>query len=528
MSGNNILAGFGTIAPKRSPTVTLVKYWPTCFSLVAGNTRVCHSTMAVFTEKILYAIKTSTVGSMPARICARRVFHSVQCASHSCPDEPESVLFVSSVWPERTSSAAGVRTSDLVMSFLDRGYRVEYASTSAIDANNRVHVDFLEQQRVGTHTCRANREDEFADMLAHVEPSIVVFDRYYTEEMFSFIVHKHMPHVCRILDMQDVHFLRTWRQECARTAETLDISRDVLESIPPATYTPCVRELASIFRSDMTLVCSPTEVELLHSTFGVNRELLVEAGFFNGASPFQGSTNSFHKRRNVMMIGNFKHPPNADSVEWACGELWHHVRKHLATEFGLGDHDMPWLHVYGSYANNERIISKIGKPETLGIKLCGFAPTLEIMSEYKILFAPLRFGAGLKGKVVDAWHHGLPVVTTVIGSEGMGDAHAPWGGVGSARTGEELVHAVAQLYMDDNMWSDCQSKGFELLSTLYDRDKNLSAIHKAIECRLEDLERFRDSNYLGSMLWLQTMRSTEYFSKWIEEKEKSNFLHTES
>jgi O-antigen biosynthesis protein len=467
---------------------------------------------------MITAIQARSIFRITPTLGCRRALHTMYCAG---PAEP-SVLFISPVWPERTSSAAGVRTSDLVSSFIDRGYRVDYASTSSIDANNKVHVDILEQHKVGTHICQGNNEEGFLEILHHVKPSLVIFDRFYTEEMFSFILQKHMPGVCRILDMQDVHFLRTWRQEQA-CIPSCDI-RDLISSFPPSSYQSCVRELASIYRSDMTLVCSPRELEVLEATFGVDRELLVEASFFNGASPFEGSPTPYSQRKNMMMIGNFRHPPNADSVEWACTELWPRIRERLSRETCLKKEDMPWLHVYGSYGNKEKLISKIGKPEKLGVKLCGFAPTLEIMSEYRVLFAPLKFGAGLKGKIVDAWHHGLPVVTTVIGSEGMGDAHVPWGGIGSASTSEDLIQAAVQLYMNQKEWTDCQGQGFNLLRTLYDRERNISQIHHAIESRLEDLDTFRASNYLGSMLWSQTMRSTEYFSKWIEEKEKSRVL----
>lgn len=478
--------------------------------------------MVLITKKLFDVFKRSSVQRIAPTRKIKRVLYSVECQGHV--QEGTSVLFVSSLWPERTSSAAGVRTSDLITSFLERGYRVEYASTSGIDDRNKIHVDILEQQGVGTHTCVANKEDAFVDMLDRVKPSLVLFDRFYTEEMFSFILQKHMPQACRILDMQDVHFLRAWRQACAEKAQDdIDLMRDIMSTVPPSSYQPCLRELASIYRSDLTLVCSPREIDLLQDTFGVDKDLLIEAGFFNGASPLENASSSFDQRSNFMMIGNFKHPPNADSVEWACTDLWPRIRRQLGETLGLHDDALPWLDVYGSYAHNERIISKIGAPEKKGVRLCGFAPTLEIMSEYRVLFAPLRFGAGLKGKVVDAWHHGLPVITTVVGSEGMIKGtleESRWGGLGSATTSEDIVCDAVRLYTEENLWSECQAQGFELLRSLYDRESNFSIIHEAIDMRRENIERWRGSKYVGAMLWSQTMRSTEYFSKWIEEKER--------
>ena len=65
--------------------------------------------------------------------------------------------------------------------------------------------------------------------------------------------------------------------------------------------------------------------------------------------------------------------------------------------------------------------------QAAGIFLKGHAPSLDILRSYRVLLAPLRFGAGLKGKIVDAWAHGLPVCTTPIGAEGMfAPDHTGW------------------------------------------------------------------------------------------------------
>lgn len=58
-------------------------------------------------------------------------------------------------------------------------------------------------------------------------------------------------------------------------------------------------------------------------------------------------------------------------------------------------------------------------PQAKGVHIKGFAPSLDIMQQYRVCLAPIRFGAGLKGKIVDSWAHGLPVCTTPVGAEGM-------------------------------------------------------------------------------------------------------------
>lgn len=203
----------------------------------------------------------------------------------------------------------------------------------------------------------------------------------------------------------------------------------------------------------------------------------------------------------------------------------------------------------------------------------GWAPSLDLMLSYRCLLAPLRFGAGLKGKVVDAWWHGLPVVTTPCGAEGMraadaapGDAPAAgldaaaaaaaapdpaaegyvwqlgggggssgaepavqqaaageaWGGLCGATTAAGVAQAAALLYSDRQLWEGCQRRGFELLSLLYDRERNLQRVLAAVEGAAAAAQERRAADFTGAMLWHQQNRATEFFSRWIELKETGN------
>lgn len=454
----------------------------------------------------------------PCSYAQRRAFSSILPVTphnrvtkrlHSTSDRVgnDSVLFVSPVWPERTSSAAGVRTSDLIASFLEKECKVSYA---AMASPNKHSEALARDGGVEVYPCQANRVDDFKRILDAARPTTVVFDRYYAEEMFSYIVRDHIPDAMRVLDMQDVHFLRTWRQKVVGGGET-DLWK-VIRSMPPSTYEPCLRELASIYRCDVTCVCSPREIEILQHQYGVDEDRLVEAGFFN--EPQCVDTTSFGERHDAMMIGNFRHPPNADSVQWACRFLWPAVRSAMKD---LGVDRLPSLHVYGAYGEGQ---AGLHDPEH-GIEFHGFAPSLDMMSQYRVLFAPLRFGAGLKGKIVDAWKYGCPVITTPVGSEGMGDHNCnDWGGFGTAITEQDIIRDFIALYTDKEVWFRCQTQGFHLLDVLYNRERTLTALHESLHERYTTLTSWRNSkNYIGEILWSQSMRCTEYFSRWIELKE---------
>ena len=164
--------------------------------------------------------------------------------------------------------------------------------------------------------------------------------------------------------------------------------------------------------------------------------------------------------------------------------------------------------------------------QALGLHIRGFAPSLDVMLRYRASLAPLRYGAGLKGKVVDSWWHGLPVVTTPIGAEGMqqpggSDAAqaAEWGGLCTATSAEQLAADTVRLVSDETLWRASQRRGFSLLAQLYDRQANLGRVCAAVEEALAEQEQRRGQDFVGGMLWQQGQRATEYFSRWIELKE---------
>ncbi|KAL4429361.1 hypothetical protein ABPG77_005135 [Micractinium sp. CCAP 211/92] len=441
-----------------------------------------------------------------------------------------------------------------------------------------------------------NREALLVEALAAAAPTAVVFDRFYAEEAFSFRVRELAPRALRILDMQDFHALRACRQ---RLAEAGAPPAGVLAARPDAHAPECLRELAAIHRSDLTLVCSPVEMDMLVRHYGVPASKLVLAPFFAPPSPYdqqaaggaqaaaaaaagqssaaaaaapgQSSTAAaarggsaacppFHERRHFVMIGNWRHPPNLDSARWACSELWPALRAALPA----GEREHAELHLYGAYAAGAA--QQLHRPKE-GVRMMGFAPSLDLMLRYRALLAPLRFGAGLKGKIVDAWWHGLPVLTTPLGAEGMtaadadpadlvtagtavaaaqaaadpacdghvwqlgdgsvcseaeaaaGSSQDDWGGLCSADTSAGLAAAAALLYSDEQLWSSCQQRGFQLLRLLYDAERNLARVHAAVEAAAAELEARRASDFTGAMLWSQQLRATEYFSRWIELKE---------
>lgn len=145
--------------------------------------------------------------------------------------------------------------------------------------------------------------------------------------------------------------------------------------------------------------------------------------------------DDFEKREGILFVGGFAHPPNADAVLWFAKEIYPLIR---ATE------EIPF-YVVGSKVTEE--IKALERPGD-GICIKGFVSDEELAELYKtcrIVVVPLRYGAGVKGKVIEALYYGAPIVTTSIGAEGIGEAETV---MRIEDRPEDFAKAVTDLYRD--------------------------------------------------------------------------------
>ncbi len=133
----------------------------------------------------------------------------------------------------------------------------------------------------------------------------------------------------------------------------------------------------------------------------------------------------------------------------------------------------------------------------------------------RILLAPLRYGAGLKGKIFDAMIHGVPVCTSEVGAEGMYIHGAPNGLV--SKNDLEFIDNAIQLYLDQELWNSCQQQGFELLSGGYNRDAFAKAL-KAKTSRLILSNTLSTKSFEQKLLNYHSFRHLKFKSRWIEVK----------
>ena len=174
------------------------------------------------------------------------------------------------------------------------------------------------------------------------------------------------------------------------------------------------------------------------------------------------------------------------------------------------------LNIYGAYPSQK--VLQLHNPKE-GFLIHGRAESAEeVIRSAKVLLAPIRFGAGIKGKLLECMEYGTPSVTTSIGAEAMCD-NLPWNGFVENEHSEFISKAVL-LYSNQEVWEKTIQNGYKII-----QQKFLFSIYKSkflntLNELQSNLDSHRNANFIGQMLQFHTLRSTEFMSRWIEEKNK--------
>lgn len=408
----------------------------------------------------------------------------------------KQLLIIGFVWPEPKSSAAGSRMMHLIEIFQSKAYEITFA-TSCAKSNNAFD---LESIGVTTKAITLN-DSSFDIFIKQLDPDIVLFDRFMIEEQYGWRVVEQCPHALRILDTEDLHCLRKGRLQALKDDTVFDINHlynDIAK-----------REIASIYRCDLSIMISEVEIEILKHQFKVDEHLLQYLPFLLDSISLKSQKElpNYKKREHFITVGNFLHEPNVDGLIHLKKNIWPFIRKKLPKAE---------IHIYGAYESQKA--NQLHSEED-GFLIKGFVENInEVMQHYKVCLVPLRFGAGLKGKIVDAMLNGTPCVTTSIGAEGMYGDLEPNGFVEDDP--KEFTIKAIELYTNKIFWAGKQKNGVKIINIRFDKLLFTADFLHRLELLQNGLEAHRKSNFTGTMLMHHTLQSTKYMSKWIEEKNK--------
>ena len=406
----------------------------------------------------------------------------------------KKLLIIGFVWPEPKSSAAGSRMLQIIEQLQNQGYAITFASAAKTSQNT------FDLESIGVYLQAIYLNDSSFDVfISELNPEVVLFDRFMTEEQYGWRVAEQCPDALRILDTEDFHGLRKAREEALKQNAAVSITHlqnDITK-----------REIASMYRCDLSLIISEAEMDVLINRFQIDKSILYYLPFL--LNPISESEQKllpgFGMRDHFITIGNFLHAPNYDAVLYLKQTIWTLIRKQLPNV---------QLHVYGAY-ESQKVLQLHNVKEGFLIK--GFAKDAnEVMKNAKVCLASLRFGAGLKGKLVDAMQNGTPCVMTPIAAEGMFGDEEPNGFV--EENPEALSARAIEIYRDLDLWRAKQQNGFIALNNRFAKSNFEFVFKTKIENIYNRLNEHRQSNFIGQLLMHQTLQSTKYMSKWIEAK----------
>jgi glycosyltransferase involved in cell wall biosynthesis len=413
-------------------------------------------------------------------------------------EELKKLLIIGFVWPEPNSSAAGGRMMQLISIFKENGFDITFASP-ALDSDFMVDLSKFDVEKRSIEL----NNSSFDDFITKLNPDAVLFDRFMIEEQFGWRVAENCPNAIRLLDTEDLHCLRTARQKAFKENRTFMLTDLLSEEVAK-------REIASILRCDLSYIISEFEMKVLKDVFKIDSALLQYLPFLVEEMSQEDLLKlpCFEERQHFVFIGNFLHEPNWNTVQYLKESIWPSIKKQLPEAI---------LEVYGAYPSQK--VLQLHQPKN-GFFIMGRAENaIGVVKKAKVVLAPIRFGAGLKGKLLEAMQCGTPSVTSTIGSEAM-HADLPWNGFIEDNP-EEFAKQAVFLYQNKNAWEDSQKNGIRIINQCYLKDQHACALISTVNSLLNNSESHRLHNFMGGLLQHHTLRSTMYMSKWIEAKNKN-------
>lgn len=263
-----------------------------------------------------------------------------------------------------------------------------------------------------------------------------------------------------IYDTVDLHYLRLHRQaDFATTSEDKEYLLDMSKKHE-------VLEKFLMSETDQTLVVSQAEVEILKDAGCKNVTVVSNIHSIDSDSYKHG----FDDRKNLLFVGGYAHHPNIDAIRWFVTDIFPLILK---------KDPRIQLHVVGSqmpddlreFLENENNVIVDGFVENLG----------PLLRSTRVFIAPLRYGAGVKGKIGQAIEHGMPVVSTSIGAEGMFLQDGVSAMVGD--TEEAFAKKVLALYGDKKQWTAVQKNARKVLAEHFSPEHATKALKSVIKTR---------------------------------------------
>jgi glycosyltransferase involved in cell wall biosynthesis len=334
--------------------------------------------------------------------------------------------------PTPDRDAGSRRLTAILQGLVDLGYAVTY-----LPHNGQRRVPYTRQlERLGVEVFGGPDDcwplvQEMADGLTHAWVA-----RPHVAESLIPRLRADLPHLPIIYDTVDLHFLREEREAALKGDASLTARAEETRRL----------ELAIAGSVEALLVVSPFERDLLSRLIPSPVYVIP---IVHDVGPRRTQAPVSHE---LLFVGGFRHPPNEDAVEWFVTDVLPRVRRRVRSACFL---------IAGA-----DITDRVRALESEAVQVLGWVPRLEpLYARVRAAVAPLRYGAGMKGKVGEALSVGVPMAMTTVAAEGMyieNGVHAL-----VADDPDMLADGIVQLLQDDDLWVRLSNRGQRLVEERY-------------------------------------------------------------
>jgi hypothetical protein len=338
------------------------------------------------------------------------------------------VLIIDSIYPRPDRDAGSVEAMNFIDMFHTLGYQVAFVADAEFSADNPARRALT---TMGVY-CVSQSDYESVEAFltaASATLDVCVLSRVHSGGRYMEAVKRLCPDTKIVFNTVDLHHIREEREALLKKdRRALNLAWRTRE-----------RELAIARLADATIVVSESEAVLLSETIPGTPVYTIPLVY---KSPSR--TNGFASRHGIGFIGNFIHSPNVDAVDYFLDTIWPEVRSRLP--------GVPF------YIIGPGIPDEIWRRTEPGVIVIDHDPDLAArLEELRVTVAPLRYGAGAKGKIISSLAQGVPCVATSIAAEGMGMVAGEAITVGD--TPEEFCRHVVTLHTDSEAWTKLSERG---------------------------------------------------------------------
>jgi len=260
---------------------------------------------------------------------------------------------------------------------------------------------------------------------------IAIIARPYIAVKYIDSIKSKLPN-CRIIyDTTDLHFLRMKRQSSVDKS----VNKDEIKKMHDT-------EFYLMKNSDFTILTSNVEAKILHE-----EDDSLKFAVLPNVHEIIEKVPEFNTRKNLMFLGGFQHIPNIDAAEHLVKEIFPEIKQNIS--------DVK-LFIVGSHPPD-----KVKKLESDDVKVTGYVPDItSYFKECKVMLSPLRYGAGVKGKITQSLSQGLPVITSTIGAEGINMVDGE--NCMISDDDKEVAKKTISVYTDEKLWKKISDNGLKI------------------------------------------------------------------